>query len=267
MKLVGYCVDRNGYFRTAENDDDWTALYATANNPQPLSPRGRVVVLSSSCLPLKNRYKDLQDDDNNEEGDPSKVCGAQLLSKLLQRKSTVRSRSSWSERSDSLSCADTIEHSSHSPGEEGKHQVPVITSRNADVRFKLHLSSSGQEQDVGAGSMYTFNQTVPVSMRGNDSMTYSVSDIEISNSSTTGTDRFFNGSSHEMTPKASMDLSRYVHDEIVTNVIAQLMEDCQHYHAEAMALREELEYMRMELGSLKKQVPGWAQQDARTMLV
>lgn len=53
-----------------------------------------------------------------------------------------------------------------------------------------------------------------------------------------------------------MDWMHYVKGDVATVVIAKLMDDCQHYQSETMALREEIEHMKMELGCLRSSMLG-----------
>jgi hypothetical protein len=272
MKIVGYCADRHGYLRTSDQGKvfGWEhrdIFDDRSQHSKDISPCGKVAVLPSSCLPFKHRYKDLI-----EEGEEhsSKICGGRLLSRFLQRKLNSDNEASWTQSTDSSSFSDECSSPSRSTRAKADdkdgdlnhgtmHQVldlddNVRNISNSNIREALSVRE--QRQSVKAGSSRTIVPPYLENQGGNDSMTYSVSDIGMSNDSAMGAEWFGKGSIEEKEKTTSKSWAHYVHDEMATVIIAKLVDDCHYYRSEVATMREEIDYLKMELDCLRRDASG-----------
>jgi hypothetical protein len=289
MKIVGYCADRHGYLRNKDEKGGYgrkdhllsqqdsyssqTCLLANERNP----------TISSTCLQLKYRYRDLQDEGEGEARS-SKICGGQFLYKWKLFKGSSRDYGTDGRKSNSSSL--TVDGSSESSSAETEVQQEEVDEKplcsNTDVQSyqveakyqpcdnslqeKLNIGNRGtyidllpyhrgQEQhNIKDTSSLNLESILDNSLEG-DSLMYSLSDIGMSNSF----------SAHEWFDKEESrsdkdNLTKHwihpVQDEMTNVIITKLLEDCEHYQTETLALREEIEFMKIELGCLRQQIPG-----------
>jgi hypothetical protein len=279
MKIVGYWADRHGhgYLRTEDEKGafGWkdhllrqqdsfssqTSLVATERNPY----------ISSTYLQFRYRYKGLQDE---AEGRSSKICGGQFFYKWKVLKGRSKSTSGGGRNSNSSSLTDgssecrSIEEE-HNKTVEETHSSSNAAVQNHHVETKCHPCDDAMNEKLNNRNRSTYIDLLPYDIKDDvsctfesvldntlegDSLNYSLSDIAMSNSFS-GHEWFVKGSKSDKDGLAKHWI-RYAQDEMTTVIIAQLLEDCEYYQTETVALREEIEFMKAELGCLRQQIPG-----------
>jgi hypothetical protein len=282
MQFVGFRAGRDGIRRAdsqkgafgwkdhlllqQDSYSSQSSLLATKRNP----------TASLTCLQYKYRYRDLQEEEVNRssticvgqffykwkqlkwssrdnstgerKGNSSSLTDGSSESRSLEEKEKVAEKPSTSTAAVSRNCGETMGQSSDDVATQEKFSVRV---RNTNIDLMPY--NSGQERHIKDASSYTFESNIEQTL-GGDSLNYSLSDHGRS-SSFSGHEWFVKGSTSD-NDVTSNKWIRYVQDEMTNVIIAKLVEDCEYYQSETVALREEVEFMKIELGCLRQQIPG-----------